>query len=463
MEHFCFFCVTYEGDYEEFCAMVESFKKHNIDKIKLIVALQGIEETQQDFKKSIPNLTTQFEAKNLDSVLNEKSYTNSAYIKNQNLDSANFANTAESIANKVESKSYAFVKKDSTNTTQSCSDNISNLDSKNYVESCQMVGGGRSDIINNKIDSKENEYSAKYVESSTQETNTQNLVIESIDFLNQRSKKTSPSAQNLKLSNLNSNKAESSNILEKFKAFECECVEIISDTSFSKPYLIKERNKKLDFSIGYINQQIAKLAFWESRMVEHYLCIDSDSIFIRDFRKDDFFYDKFTPYICLVQDKDLLSKPYYIGFGKERQRQIKKIFSLILGNDKRFRTCHNSQIISSVVMRHFKEHFMNKNNFSYIDLLEIAPFEFSWYSAYFQKCEVIEEKQIEPFFKIYHTKAEFVLDKLAGQSMQNLKSQYIGIILNSNWAKGGIKGAKNSFKKRGILGRILFYILKKIY
>ncbi|RDU62096.1 DUF6492 family protein [Helicobacter sp. MIT 14-3879] len=263
---------------------------------------------------------------------------------------------------------------------------------------------------------------------------------------------------NRKYNNESIDDYEFKKILDKFKKFEDKNISIILDSDFASSNLIKNKILK-DFSIGYINQEIAKLCFFESNIAEHYLCIDSDSIFIRDFKKEDFFYDDSTPYICLVQDKDLHSKPYYKDFAKARINNIKKIFDFLELKDKRLRTCHNTQIISSIVMKDFKIKVMQNKNLSYSDLLKISPFEFTWYSAYFQKCGIINEVSIEPFFKMYHTKVEYLFDKISNQSLENLKDNYIGVILNSNWW-GGVEH-KKAFKNRTILDRILFFIIKK--
>lgn len=241
---------------------------------------------------------------------------------------------------------------------------------------------------------------------------------------------------------------------DDFKAFEDDCIKVIQDTDFASSYLIKNKVKS-DLSIGYLNQEIAKLAFFEYKFAEHYLCIDSDTIFIRDFYVSDFFYDDITPYIVLVQDKDLHAKNYYINFAKDRIKCIQKIFDFLEVEDSRLRTCHNGQIFSHKVLCSLME-FMKSKNLTFCDLLLIAPFEFTWYNAYFQKTSLIREVAVEPFFKMYHTKSEYILDRLSGNRISNLKSQYIGYILNSNWSKGELR-----FKNRGILDRILYLFLTK--
>lgn len=270
--------------------------------------------------------------------------------------------------------------------------------------------------------------------------------------------------RNMQNNDKNINKQDSlspqmSAILERFKQVESPYIRVMFDTDFALPYLITQKLPSHNLSVGYINQEIAKLTFFTSNIAEHYLCVDSDTIFIRDFRKNDFFYDDDTPYIVLVEDKELYSKPYYRHFGEHRKKFVKKIFDFMELDDRRLRTCHNSQIFSSRILRHLQDNFLLSRHLKWSDLLDISPFEFSWYNAYFQKVSLIKEAQIEPLFKIYHTNVEYILDKLVGQNLKSLSSQYIGVIFNSNWASCGDK----VFKKQGIFARILVFLLKKFW
>ncbi len=245
----------------------------------------------------------------------------------------------------------------------------------------------------------------------------------------------------------------------RIKKLEDKNIKVILDSDFAYSYLLDKKPKEIGFSLGYINQEIAKLAFFESKYAKHYLCIDSDTIFIRDFRKSDFFYDNKTPYIVLAEDKDLHIAPYYKDFGTIRRKQIERIFTYIGLDTSKIRTCHGMQILSSEVLKDFKEHFMIPNQLSYADLILYSPFEFSWYNAWFIKSKLINEAISEPLFKIYHTKEQFVLDKLAGQTIDAIKSQYIGVIFNSNWASGK---EFERLKKQHFFDKILFKIIKII-
>ena len=73
---------------------------------------------------------------------------------------------------------------------------------------------------------------------------------------------------------------------ELFRKFDGGNVKVITDESFAGQYF--ETEKHSGYSTGYINQQICKLAFFETGFLENYFCVDSDAQFIRDFYKKDF-------------------------------------------------------------------------------------------------------------------------------------------------------------------------------
>jgi len=219
-----------------------------------------------------------------------------------------------------------------------------------------------------------------------------------------------------------------------FKKFENENIKLITDESYAKNYFQKE-HKDGELSLGYINQEICKLCFWETNLAQNYLCIDSDIEFIRDFYISDFMADENTPYIVLVQDKDLAIEKHYQWFWTSRQEFIQKIYNEVNLNDRRLRTCHGNTVLNLTVLKSLKEDFMIKKAYSYKDLIKISPFEFSWYNAWFQKCGKVREMAVEPFFKVFHMRMDYIFYQLKLISLEDIKKSYVGIVMNSNWEK----------------------------
>lgn len=210
---------------------------------------------------------------------------------------------------------------------------------------------------------------------------------------------------------------------------------ILTDESYAGDYFTKKSHWGLP--LGYINQEICKLSFWETKIAENYLFVDSDAYFIRDFKRSDFMADANTPYSVLVMDKDLNSEVYYKDYGTHRLKMISKIFEAVGLDDRRYLTCHGMTVMNTKVLSDFKKNFMEKRKYSYDKLIEISPFEYTWYNSWLQKSNVIPVIGVEPFFKTFHMRIEYAMCRLRLVTESDLASQYVGIILNSNWQPTG--------------------------
>lgn len=190
-------------------------------------------------------------------------------------------------------------------------------------------------------------------------------------------------------------------------------------------------------SAGYINQEIAKLSFWKLKLVRNYLCLDSDSEFVRTFYLNDFMFDDKTPYSFLTEDRQLQSdSTYYEEFWKVRELKLRKILHEIDFSPKFLETCHNSQVFSSLVLEDFEHLFLMVKNYSIIDILRISPYEFSWYNFWLQKRfpDLIHKR--EPCFLMIHTEGMELALRIQELDETDISRGYIGLILNSNYSRG---------------------------
>lgn len=189
---------------------------------------------------------------------------------------------------------------------------------------------------------------------------------------------------------------------------------------------------------GYVNQEIIKLSFWEKGICENYCCLDSDAIFIRPFYMKDFMFDDNTPYTVLFEDHDLQADLYYNReFWNSRMEQIKKIEDELDYHPYHLKTCHGFQIFSSRVLKSLKSDFMEPRGYSYKNLIEISPYEFSWYNLWLQKMEIIPIHEIESLFKCIHLKQHHIQYVLNGMKVEDwLRGRYVGIVVNSNYGVG---------------------------
>jgi hypothetical protein len=187
---------------------------------------------------------------------------------------------------------------------------------------------------------------------------------------------------------------------------------------------------------GYINQEIIKLAFWELGLVENYLPIDSDAVVLRPFGKRDLMFDSGTPFTVLLEDHELKIEPKYFAENWQgRESSLREIQSFLGLEDTRILTCHGHQVLSAKVLQSFKEQVLDPRNLTYRDILEISPYEFSWYNFWLQKSQVIPIHQREPYFKVIHSAEQHLEIALKGITMEDISRAYIGVIINSNFSK----------------------------
>lgn len=187
---------------------------------------------------------------------------------------------------------------------------------------------------------------------------------------------------------------------------------------------------------GYANQQIVKLAFWESGLLDDYLVLDSDAVFIRPFTRSDFMASPGVPYTVLVEDNDLRCDPvYYREHWQGREVHLREIQRIVGLEDPRLLTCHNHQVFDSRVLASLRTDFMEPRGWSYRDLIAASPYEFSWYNFWLQKSRVIPLKVREPWFKMIHHEGQHAELAMRGLSVEDLVRGYVGLVINSSFAR----------------------------
>jgi hypothetical protein len=145
-------------------------------------------------------------------------------------------------------------------------------------------------------------------------------------------------------------------------------------------------------------------------------------------------YDEDTPYSVLFEDNVLKTDPiYYQSFWIEREKSIRKIQKEMAIDDKKMITCHGFQIFSKKVLSDFKKKFMDINGYTYSSLMEISPYEFSWYNFWLQKAKPIAIHFCDEIFHCYHMVHQHVYAVLSGITIKDLERSYVGLVLNSNF------------------------------
>lgn len=219
-----------------------------------------------------------------------------------------------------------------------------------------------------------------------------------------------------------------------FKQFESQKIQVI-DTSKLQKHLIKGKSVN-GIREGYFNQQILKLVFWELGIFKNYFVLDSDALFISKFRLNDFLNEDNIPFTILTNDNDLKSDPHYYKNWLGRDKKLKLIKEFLNLTGDHYRTIHNMAIFSSLVLEKFSA-YLKSSKLSYEDILNISPYEFSWYNFFLQKNQCIPIICKDPIFKTYHHLNQYFNDVNYGIKLTDLKRGYIGICINSNLISSG--------------------------
>jgi len=188
--------------------------------------------------------------------------------------------------------------------------------------------------------------------------------------------------------------------------------------------------------VGYANQEIVKMAFWETGLASNYFCVDSDAVFLRPFGFADFMRDATSPYSVLVEDNDLKVDPgYFASHWPGREASIRRIMAEVALDDPIMRTCHGHQVFNSAVWESFVSDFLQPRHWAYRDAIEFSPYEFSWYAMWLQKSGVIPIHQREPLVKVFHTEQQHLISLAEGITESDLARGYVAVVVNSNFSR----------------------------
>lgn len=191
---------------------------------------------------------------------------------------------------------------------------------------------------------------------------------------------------------------------------------IVSDESVLKANNLSSSNIQ-----NWKNQQIIKLGFYKLGLCNHYTIFDSDCYFIDNFYITDFMYDKNTPYLFMTENLN----------PKTNHLFIKNYFKR---HGRTYDFVHMSQVFSYDVLCDMEKNFLNKNKLTFLDLINMYPYEFNWYGEYLLKTEIHNIIPAIPKLRRYDYQEDYVLDRHRGIRIKDLIAMgYNGIIMQSGW------------------------------
>lgn len=214
-------------------------------------------------------------------------------------------------------------------------------------------------------------------------------------------------------------------------------VKIIEDESIIEKNP-KISQKEISLLHGNLSQQIVKSEFWRLGFSDAYVCLDSDSTFIRPFGSSYFVSNENIPYTVIDEAREILDVALSIGktsvldnFYRE-SLQFQKIFDRC-GRSYSFGP--NPLIWSNLVWDSLEKEYLEPNKMSIYDAILAAPIDNNWYGEALLKYKAIPLLPCQPLFKVYHYAWQMDRDLRAHIGLPELAKLYGGVIYQSAWER----------------------------
>ncbi|TDM00504.1 MAG: hypothetical protein C4K58_04675 [Flavobacteriaceae bacterium] len=210
---------------------------------------------------------------------------------------------------------------------------------------------------------------------------------------------------------------------------------------------------KSKVEIGWVYQQTIKSQLHKLNIAHNYVCLDSDSYFIRDFYITDFMFDDITPYTLIHEQKELFqwTDNNLKTLGSNPKEYFFNVCNKVMSEFKRKGVVYDfgpSPVIwSTKVWRSFEVEYLQKNNKTFDDIITDVPSEFTWYGEWLLFSKKIEIYPREPLFKVFHYQKQFKDYIKQGNKIENLESNYLGVVMQSNWKNKKKSKWYNFFKR----------------
>jgi hypothetical protein len=217
---------------------------------------------------------------------------------------------------------------------------------------------------------------------------------------------------------------------------------------------------------GGLSQQIVKSEFWRLGLCENYLCLDSDSYFIRDFSRDDFLTPSGIPYTVINESLELRlfgAIPHHEKIARNIDADCTAIMGIMGRTGRHYDFGPLPVVWNRKVWSDLTEKFLAPQNINFMDAIKLFPSEMRWYGEALLKYRSIELWPVETLFRCYHYETQYHAAKKAGETDEALKLAYLGVCVQSNWdsrlAYGNMKKSLPSriirAIKRRVLGRLV--------
>ena len=187
---------------------------------------------------------------------------------------------------------------------------------------------------------------------------------------------------------------------------------------------------------GHLMQQVLKTQIWRAVDCRHYVVIDSDSYFIRDFFRSDFLVDAQIPYTVMHEAKDLLQ---FAARNKIKKVQndfvsLRRRFMALFDRDGRVYDFGPTPLVwAAEVWKRLHDEYAVPRRTNIIDMIREYPSEIQWYGESVLAYGPFPVFPTEPLFKVYHYKAQYEESRRMGENDTTLAKNYLGVVMQSNW------------------------------
>jgi hypothetical protein len=212
---------------------------------------------------------------------------------------------------------------------------------------------------------------------------------------------------------------------------------------------------------GRLSQQVVKSEFWRYAGCNSYLCLDSESEFIRDFGRSDFLDPQGHPYTVMHQSKELLQLATNKGISRVAESfhrdsaSLKAVFGRE-GPDYDFGP--TPAIWSARVWQDLDEYYLKPKGQTLWEAIQEQPAELRWYGEALLHFKSVPLLPIEPLFRVYHYDWPFHTLRRTGESIEKLQSEYLGLLCQSNWQYELDFGGK----KKSVFSRMVRWLKRQI-
>ncbi len=205
---------------------------------------------------------------------------------------------------------------------------------------------------------------------------------------------------------------------------------------------------------GGLMQQVIKSEFWRLGLCENYVCIDSDCIFIKKFKRADFLTEDGTPYTVIYQNKEYFQLAVNQGYSKAALNlqiegdRVKAMFERVGPTYY----CHCPPFIwSTKVWASLEFNYLAPRDLTFWDICTPEQPETHLYLEALLNFHAIPLYPIEQLMRVYYYDWHYYILRRVGETTKKLEANYLGVIFQSGWDFGvDYGGSQKSFLSRSL-------------